>query len=354
MPVGPSRCEAASVEWRDCRNTRPRCNGLLPNVKRSDATWAISDGRAGNARQAEALAAALALPAAAPIQAQVLQPHMPWRWLAPRWLPGARHAYGTTFAAAVRQPPPLAVGCGRQAALATRLLRVRGSQVVQILDPRLDPRHWDIVVVPEHDRLRGPNVLTLLGSLHPIDDAWLAAGRAAFPALGALPSPRVGLLVGGPSSLAPWSEAQAHAAFADIAAQLRTHGGSILASASRRTPPAVAAALRRAFAEVPSMVWCGADDGANPYAGLLGWAERLACTPDSVNLLSEACATRVPVQVLMPETARGRALDFHRALQARVRLLPAQDAGDAHAAGIAPLRETARVAALIRDRLALA
>lgn len=354
MPVGPSRCEAASVEWHDCRNTRPQCNGLLPNVKRSDATWAISDGRAGNARQAEALAAALAPAAATPIQPRLLQPHMPWRWLAPRWLPGAQHAYGATFAEALRQPPRLAVGCGRQAALATRLLRARGSQVVQILDPRLDPRHWDVVVVPAHDRLRGTNVLTLLGSLHPIDDAWLAAGRAAFPMLGALPSPRVGLLVGGPSGLAPWSEAQAHAAFAAIAAQLRTHGGSILASASRRTPPAVAAALRRAFADVPGVVWCGADDGANPYAGLLGWAERLACTPDSVNLLSEACATRVPVQVLMPETARGRALDFHRALQARGRLLPVDNAGDAPATGIEPLRETARVAALIREHLALA
>ncbi|MET0550892.1 MAG: ELM1/GtrOC1 family putative glycosyltransferase [Xanthomonas sp.] len=323
-------------------------------MKRSDATWAISDGRAGNARQAEALAAALTLPATTPIQPQVLQPHMPWRWLAPRWLPGAQHAFGESFAAALRQPPPLAVGCGRQAALATRLLRARGSRVVQILDPRLDPRHWDVVVVPAHDRLRGANVLTLLGSLHPIDDAWLAAGRAAFPALGALPSPRVGLLVGGPSGLAPWSDAQAHAAFAAMAAQLRTHGGSILASASRRTPPAVAAALRRTFAEVPGIVWCGADDGANPYAGLLGWAERLACTPDSVNLLSEACATRVPVQVVMPETARGRALDFHRALQARGRLPLAEEAGDAHAAGIEPLRETERVAALIRDRLALA
>lgn len=322
-------------------------------MKRSDATWAISDGRAGNARQAEALAAALALPAAAPMHAQLLQPHMPWRWLAPRWLPGAQHAYGTAFAAALRQPPRLAVGCGRQAALATRLLRARGSQVVQILDPRLDPRHWDVVVVPAHDRLRGDNVLTLLGSLHPIDDAWLAAGRAAFAALGALPAPRVGLLVGGPSGLAPWSQTQAQDAFAAIAAQLRAHGGSILASASRRTPPAVAAALRRTFADVSGVVWCDANDGANPYAGLLGWADRLACTPDSVNLLSEACATRVPVQVLMPQTARGRALDFHRALQARGRL-PAGDAGDAHATGIEPLRETARVAALIRDRLALA
>ncbi|WP_068833319.1 ELM1/GtrOC1 family putative glycosyltransferase, partial [Xanthomonas graminis] len=237
-------------------------------MKRSGAPWAISDGRAGNARQAEALAAALAGAAMPPTPALLLQAHMPWRWLAPRRLPGAAQAYGAGLAELLRRPPALAIGCGRQAALATRLLRARGSAVVQVLDPRLSPRHWDLVVVPEHDRLRGDNVLTLLGSLHPIDDAWLAAARAAFPRFGALPSPRTALLVGGPAALAPWTAEAAAAVFRQLATQLRDTGGSVLASTSRRTPPAVAAALRDAFAGVPGVVWCGEGDGANPYAGL--------------------------------------------------------------------------------------
>jgi len=320
-------------------------------VKRSGVPWAISDGRAGNARQAEALAAALAGPATSPTPALVLQPHMPWRWLAPRRLPGAAQAYGPAFAELLRQPPTLAIGCGRQAALATRLLRARGSAAVQILDPRLSPRHWDVVVVPEHDRLRGDNVLTLLGSLHPIDDAWLAAGRAAFPHFGALPSPRTALLVGGPAALAPWTADAAAAVFGHVAAQLRDTGGSVLASASRRTPPAVAAALRHAFAGVPGVVWCGEGDGANPYAGLLGWAERIVCTPDSVNLLSEACATRVPVAVAMPTFARGRARDFHAALRARGRLR--EEGLGASSGACEPLRETARIAAQVRTLLGL-
>ncbi|WP_045756680.1 mitochondrial fission ELM1 family protein [Xanthomonas albilineans] len=320
-------------------------------MKRLDECWAISDGHAGNARQAEALAAALAVNPAQPPQTLVLQPHMPWRWLAPRRLPGATRAYGPDFADLLRHPPALAIGCGRQAALATRLLRTRGSQVVQVLDPRLPTRHWDMLVVPEHDRLRGDNVLTLLGSLHPVDDGWLAQGRAAFPELGMLPSPRTGLLVGGPAGLAPWNSAQASAAFDAIATHLRATGGSILASASRRTPAEVAAALRRVFADLPGVIWCDERDGANPYAGILGWAERLACTPDSVNLLSEACATRTPVRVLMPELACGRAQAFHRALHERGRLTSTHDAGDATAAGIEPLRETARIAARIREHL---
>src|SRR5690606_35737615 len=150
---------------------------------------ALSDGRAGNARQALALAAALS---AGPVDEVRLDARAPWRWLAPRRLPGAARAWGADFDALLAAPPAVAVGCGRQAALATRVL----------------PRHWDVVVAPEHDRLQGANVVAVAGSLHPVDEAWLARGRGAFPALGALPGPRIAVLVGGPS---------AHARF-DVAA----------------------------------------------------------------------------------------------------------------------------------------
>ncbi|TQU11440.1 nucleoside-diphosphate sugar epimerase, partial [Xanthomonas perforans] len=42
-------------------------------------TWALSDGRAGNARQAEALARALQPAAYQPLH---LQTNAPWRWSA--------------------------------------------------------------------------------------------------------------------------------------------------------------------------------------------------------------------------------------------------------------------------------
>src|SRR5690606_16514870 len=101
--------------------------------------WTVSDGHAGNVRQAGALAAAMGLRA----RDWIVQARAPWRWLSPRQLPGAGAAFGAVFADALRAPPPLAIGCGRQAALATRLLRARGARVVQVLDPRIDPSHWD-------------------------------------------------------------------------------------------------------------------------------------------------------------------------------------------------------------------
>ncbi|RYF62382.1 MAG: nucleoside-diphosphate sugar epimerase, partial [Comamonadaceae bacterium] len=158
--------------------------------------FALHDGRAGNARQANALAHALAPDDAGEC---VLQARAPWRWLAPRTLPGATAAFGSGFDPLIANPPPLVIGCGRQAASATRLLRTRGSKAVQVLDPRIDARHWDLLVAPEHDGLRGDNVITMRGSLHPVDDLWLAQARHGAPHIGSLPSPHTVLLVGGPS-----------------------------------------------------------------------------------------------------------------------------------------------------------
>ncbi|WP_017164323.1 mitochondrial fission ELM1 family protein [Xanthomonas phaseoli] len=300
-------------------------------------TWALSDGRAGNARQAEALARALQPDAC---QALHLQTNAPWRWAAPRRLPGARQAFGAEFARQLQQPP----------ALATRLLRAQGSRSVQILDPRLDPRHWDLLVVPEHDALRGSNVLTLLGSLHPVDDAWLAAGRAAFPAIGGLPGPRLALLVGGPTDQVPWTLQALAALCTSLRAQLRALGGSLLVTTSRRTPGDAIATLRAACAGLPHLLWCDERDGPNPYAGLLGWADAIVASADSVNLLSEACATRVAVAAAFGEQARGRVGTYLHALRQRQRLRPADEVL-AGAVDILAVRETERIAMQVRARL---
>lgn len=322
----------------------------MSDVKRSGACWAISDGRAGNARQAAALAAALDPPAWETLE---LAARAPWRWSAPRRLPCDRAAFGAAFAQRLQAPPALAIGCGRQAALATRLLRARGSRAVQILDPRLDPRHWDLLIVPEHDARRGGNVLTLLGSLNPVDDAWLAAGRTDFPALGALPGPRIALLLGGPTAQVPWHAHQLGPLCAQLAAQLRECGGSLLVTASRRTPAQAPPLLRQALRGLPSArLWLNEDDGPNPYHGLLGWADAIVATADSVNLLSEACATAVPVAAAFAGDGHGRVRRFVEALRERGRL-SAIEALSHPAAAIVPLRETARIAAQVRERLGL-
>lgn len=304
----------------------------------------LTDGHAGNVRQAQSLARALG----GGTCDVVLDARAPWRWIAPRRLPGATHAFGPAFADLQDAPPAVAIGCGRQAALATRLLRARGSRALQILDPRLDPSHWDLVIAPEHDGLTGANVLTLLGSLNPVDDAWLADARTAFPAFATLPSSRTAVLLGGDSAHYRFDAA----AFARLTSRLEatTKDGSLLVTTSRRTPAAVIHALRARWSDRPhTVLWCGPSDGPNPYAGLLAWADRIVCTPDSVNMVSEACGTRAAVQVFDADRVAGRPRRFLDALHQRGRLHPLADMAIPFDGE--PLRETARIAADVRLRL---
>ncbi|MBP1475301.1 mitochondrial fission ELM1 family protein [Frateuria sp. MAH-13] len=312
--------------------------------------WAITDTAAGNQRQALALAERLGLP----VRPLVLEPRGPWAWLAPRLTLGAAVALPPDERARFGPPwPRVAVGCGRAAALFTRLLRPWSGgrcQAVQILDPRVAATHWDIVVAPRHDGLTGPNVLTPLGSLNPIDDEWLADARDAWPHLADLPAPRIGVLLGGPRRGIALDHAWARAFIDGLRALHERDGGSLLVLASRRTPPALAAALRDAFGHLPGLHWQGEADGPNPYPGVMAWADRLVVTPDSVNMLSEACAVGCSVHTLAPAPLPEKLAHFHRALREGGLLHDLQVDAPARQP---PLRETERIAARVRRQFGL-
>lgn len=311
-----------------------------------DTPWFLHDGAAGHRQQVLALARALD-PAARELE---LATRAPWSWLAPRRLPGAASAFGDEFARLLAAPPALALGCGRRPALATRLLRERGSRSVQLLDPRLDPAHWDLVVAPEHDGLRGPNVITLCGSLNVVDDDWLQSARAQFAAFARLPSPRTVVLLGGPTAAVRFDRGAFEVMAAKLEHWLAVGGGSLLVVGSRRTPAKLAMLSRSYWADTAGLRWFDAGDGPNPYAGALAWADRVVVSPDSVNMVSEACATTAPVYVPEPGRATGRIKRYLDALLARGRIQPQGKLPQDEI--VQPLRETPRVAARVRERLA--
>lgn len=315
----------------------------------ADTCWAISDGAAGNERQARALAEALGF-APRVLRLSVAQP---WNLLAPRLVAGARGAMRDAEGHSLQPPwPSIAIGCGRRAALATRLLRAWSDSrcyTVQVLDPRIDTRAWDLVVAPQHDGVDAPNVIRSIGALNPVDARWLAEGRRMFPAFGELPAPRTAVLVGASTRAQRLDDAYFYALLERLA--LRA-GGSFLVSVSRRTPHATAERLRAAFARYPGAFWAGSEDGANPFAGMLGWADRFVVTPDSVNMLSEACATGRPVFTFAPRPIRGKLARFHAELEASGHVRPLGEASAQPQP--APLAETAAIAELVRERWAAA
>ena len=304
--------------------------------------WVLTDGATGNRKPALALAEALGIE---PYE-WTLQTRAPWRWLAPRCLPPRGDVFAPGFEQALReQAPRLAIGCGRQGALATRWLKrhVPDCKAVQILDPRVDPRYWDAVLAPAHDGLQGANVLSFTGGLHGVDGASLARARIAHAELSRLPSPRTVVLLGGPHSAFDLDRGLWLRLCAILHHWQARDGGSLLVSSSRRTPAWLREAARKDLGDLPGLQWHGEADGPNPYGGLLAWAERIVVTPDSANMLAEACATTVPVLVPALKPVRGKLGLLYRDLLERGRVRPLKL--DYQAWDVLPLRETARIGA---------
>lgn len=321
------------------------------SVMPAPSVWVLHDGKAGMASQALGLAEA----AGFRFVEKPLTVRRPWAWLPPQlWVAPLQAAAAED--GALRPPwPNLVIGCGRNAAMpALAIRRASGGLAVHIQDPRVGRGEFDMLFVPEHDRLRGPRVFVTRGAIHRVSEGRLDAERRRFPTLETLPRPILGVLIGG-SNRAYRLDLRRLGEIADaVAAAVRRSGGSVVLTASRRTGGAGLALLRQRLAGLPAMIWDGTGD--NPYFAFLAVAASFLVTADSVSMVSEAAATGKPVHILELAAKDRRGGDakfarFHAAMREAGITRPF--AGQLERWSYAPPDDTARAGEALRE-LALA
>ena len=310
--------------------------------------WVVHDGKIGMANQVIGLAEALGFP----FSEKRLAVRAPWRHLMPQlwWQPLA--ALGPEGDRLAPPWPDLLIACGRNViAPALAAKRASGGRTfwVQVQDPRFARSEVDLMVVPAHDPARGDNVLRTLGAVHLDTAAQLEEGAPRLaPRLASLPRPLVAVLIGGDNRVFRLSEAR-FSALADQLAALARAGYGVAVTPSRRTGAAREAVLRRRLEGLGAYIWDGSGD--NPYFGLLGLADAVLVTADSVSMVSEAAASGKPVHVVELEGGSGKFARFHRAMREAGITRPF--AGTIESWRYAPPDDTARAAAEIRRRLSL-
>ena len=284
--------------------------------------WAITDGTPGNARQARALGAAAVRRLGGRLIEKTVAIRPPFQF-APQavWAAIPPRAGGWPFSALADRGeslgppwPAVAIGAGRRSApFVAALGRLGGVKTVQVLDPGAGRGAFDLIVTPRHDGLTAPNVVETLGALNDLDPAQVSAEAARWASrLGHLPSPRVAVLVGGPSRSADFG-ARGLAAFREGLARLAVDGAGLMVTPSRRTPKGAVDQLADTLAGVGGWVWSGVGD--NPYPGILGLADAVVVTADSVNMASEAAALGKPLHVARIDRIDAKIARFHAALE---------------------------------------
>ena len=242
--------------------------------------------------------------------------------------------------------PDLWIATGRATlplSLAARRSSGGKTFVVQTQDPRLDPALFDRVVAPAHDGLTGANVVSITGSPHRITPQVLAEAAPAFAErLDALPSPRVAVLIGGRSKAFDLTVDHAASLADRIAQAVRTSGGSVMLTFSRRTPEAARAVMTERLQGLPGWLWDG--EGANPLFAFLQAADHILVTEDSANMAAEAASTGRPVHILSMVSLRppGKFARLHADLMEKGATRPFDEALEGWS--YAPLTETDRAA----------
>lgn len=277
-------------------------------------------------------------------------PRSPWKFLPPALWPAPL----TMVAEDTPLNPPwprVVISCGRRSVAAGMAVRRAAGEetfAVHIQEPHAPPSRFDLVIVPEHDSLRGENVMVVNGALHHLTREKLAAAGTKFaPMFAHLPRPLVAVLVGGSNRKHTISPAVIHELSDKLIAAAKKTGASLAVTPSRRTGATNIAVLRERLKDF-GYVWNF--EGENPYFGLLSLADSIVVTADSVSMVSEACFTGKPVHVFELEGGSRRLVQFHKNMSRAEMTRPFRGAFEKWS--YQSLDETARAAGEIRRRMA--
>jgi mitochondrial fission protein ELM1 len=308
----------------------------LPSV------WILTDGKAGDEQPLIGIAEAMGV---AP-EVRRVHPRKPFAMVMP-WGPIDWHDRPNLPGSPLAPPyPDICLATGRRAIAYLRHLKAVSPTTCTVLfkDPRTRRHGADLLIVQAHDRLRGPTVKVVTTAPNRLPPSRLDAIRANPPDdLAALPSPRLAVLVGGNSRHHQFTPEDIARLVAGLEQRV-ADGASLMITASRRTPPTLATALRSLADRSDRVVfWDG--QGANPLAAYMALADELIVTADSTNMIGEAASTGHPIQVFHPTGGHPKIERFIGLLsqEAHVGRFP-----DAPATGTyPPINSTADIAAAI-------
>jgi len=295
------------------------------------SVWAVSDGRAGNAAQVRAVVRALGETRrwmqighiggqAHRDTALTLTPRAPWTWLPAGAWPFPKRALPRETRRVLTPPwPNVWIGAGRRTAPYSAAVRAwSGGEtlVVHILDARIDPDRFDLLVTPEHDGLEGDNIVSTVGSPSYFSPDEEEDAGNEFAGLADERARTLLVVLGGDSRTHRFTESDGERLVAQLQGVL-AEGWRLRITASRRTPAAIIARMRD-FADLyGAQFWADPDDGPNPYLAWLIFSDAALVTEDSANMLSDAAYHGLPLHIVPLTGQHAKFNRLHDSLIAR-------------------------------------
>ncbi|HVU31274.1 MAG TPA: ELM1/GtrOC1 family putative glycosyltransferase [Sphingomicrobium sp.] len=258
--------------------------------------WALLGPHRGDNNQIIALAEALGLP----FEEKQLR-FNPLRRLQPALLGATLMSVAADARGQLEgEPPDLTISTGHRSVPVVRALKKRSGgrmRAVHLGYPRISPAHFDLVVpTPEYPVPDAPNVVRIPFALSRLEASSIL--EAPDPVLEAIPRPRRLFVLGGPTLYWELPTALMIKSLGHLLDIARREGGSVLAIGSPRTPRPLLEAVEAELAGADVPTFMAPLEGSPSYRAMIGAADQIFVTADSVAMVADAVNSGKPVGIV--------------------------------------------------------
>ncbi len=269
----------------------------------------LTQGMHGMVSQVEGLAKALGLS----YKHQKIELKSFWNLIPPKISPISENLVKNKFVCDCK----IIISCGRKSVIPSIALKKRlGNQIfnIHIQDPKVSFEHFDLIVSPEHDRLRGENIINTTGAIHYLTKKEINDNSKYLGIEKDKRKELVAFIIGGPNKYYNFSEKQIHELFNKVKALFTPDKFKIIVIPSYRTPENI---LKIAFNTFSINHHVVKNIDKKAYLSALAISNYIVVTCDSTSMISEAAMTGKPVYIAMMKSFKptGRFKKFYSQLK---------------------------------------
>jgi mitochondrial fission protein ELM1 len=303
----------------------------------------LTEGMHGMLSQVEGLAKALDLD----FIHEKIELNNFWKFLPPKITP----VQNFVFQNKIEEYFNIVISCGRKSVIPSIYLKNKyKSKIINIhiQDPKVSLKNFNFVIVPEHDRLTGANVLTTKGSIHYLTKDELTLSQNYLKSKINPEKKIVSFIIGGPNKYYSYDNTIIDNIFSRIRKNFIQKNYQAIIVPSIRTPKKIIEKAQNFF-DKNQIIIPNIDKKA--YISSLQLADHIVVTCDSTSMISEAALTGKPIYVARIPTKKNdrRFKDFFNLFE-RLNIVKNLDTSVENW-NYKKLDETQRVSRYIKDKI---
>ena len=251
----------------------------------------LTEGMHGMISQVEGMAKALKTQ----YSHRIVRLSFPWNLIPPKFTPISKIILKDKAYLIKDEIPDLIISCGRKSVIPSILIKKNNPKIftIHIQDPKVKSKNFDIIVAPEHDNLKGNNVLSSKGAIHYITESEIYNMKSYLT--NKIKSQKVvSLILGGPNKYYKFDKTQLIEIFDKIRSIFISKGYSVIVIPSMRTPKLI---IDLAISKFKSEAHVVNSIDKKAYLSALALASNIVVTCDSTSMISEAATSGKPIFV---------------------------------------------------------